>query len=232
MKESSSKKLPSKSTSKPPASPSNTNRMGERAKESRLNARLTILIAFHTDKKTTVSKLVEEIGAKSTQTVSYHINKLRAQGLLVEKFSRNGPRLTLAGEQVAKYSLSIMQGESVYNKMARKYLGGLNRDATQAVKSVVDDLDLTYSILRQGLHRYDPKLGRPVLDRKVSAEEKIKAARKYSTTWLAAGAVGLTRGAYEDGLVAIFKDAARRLEAKKEKDKLIDALCKKELQHC
>ena len=226
MKESSSKKSLS---SKPPAS---TNRMGERARESRLNARLTILIAFHTDKKTTVSNLVEEIGAKSTQTVSYHITKLRAQGLLVEKFSRNGPRLTPAGEQVAKYSLSIMQGESVYNKMARKYLGGLNRDATQAIKSVIDDLDATYAILRQGLHRYDPKLGRPVLDRKVSAEEKIKAARKYSATWLAAGAVGLTRGAYEDGLVAIFKDAARRLEAKKGRGEQTDALCEKELQHC
>lgn len=192
------------------------------AKETRRHHRVQILLAYYSDPLTTLRQLQEVTGLASLQSVEYHIVRLRKEGLLIEEFKIRGPRLTEKGELLVGYIQACDQGESLYNKMAKKYLDGTSRIATQAINEEVKRLDAIYARTKDGAVRRDPKTGKNVLERKVSGSEILKAAKKYTSSTLAANAIGLARFSFEERLLKLFERAKATIE--RDKQGLLDRI--------
>lgn len=181
-------------------------------RETRLRLKFEILVGYKEEPNLSMEEMAEKLKLSNKQALLRHVSKLREEGMLVEEFRKNGPRLTQTGELVLKYAVAGAEGEPLLSQMFRKHFGGSARVYTIAVNAVVERLDRDYKLNRDEMFVRRGRLNKLVLDRKTSATDVIKAARKYSSAWIAASSVGLLRGAYEQRLEKIFQAAKESLQ--------------------
>ena len=181
-------------------------------RKTRQQLRFEVLMAILGNPTVKLRELQERFDVKSLQTIHAHVKVLKEEKLIKSRVGRHGHDITDKGKLVIDYVLVSAKGESHFYAQVRKFFGQVNNEVKHAINAEVARLDEKYKINRLGMRRWDNRLDRTVLDRKVPAKEIIMVAKKFTTSWLAASAVGLTEGAYAQRLNKIFTGAKRSIE--------------------
>lgn len=176
--------------------------------------RFQILMTLANNPRTTTRQLAEQLGYKSTRNVDLHLIQLRKEGLVIEKFDKTGKdeeRVTDAGKIVVKYVMESRQGVSLYHRTLLKYFPKQSQEITTKIREICAELDEDYALRRACSTHFNYKLQKNVLERIASSAEIVKAAKMYPMAWMAANAVGLSEGAFDQRLMKLFDRAHKEL---------------------
>lgn len=175
-------------------------------------ARIALLRHLQRDSKASNAELVEAAGLADKQGVTYHLQCLEREGLVLRAGNGRGATRTLSpcAELVLKYCDVAQRGPSLWSRT----LGAKRYGVAGEVQRVAEELDLRYSYKPTAglLRRKRSGEGRE-LERKASWCDIIEAAKASHSVGEAAAKVGLERSALRERLQKLMRLAKGRGEA-------------------